>query len=75
MLSQNEANEKWCPFARTVGEGGGKRFVANRVNDQVLDERNMIGTTCLGPRCMAWRWEDNRHERGYCGMAGKPVVP
>ena len=27
---------------------------------------------CAGSGCGAWRWEDGRRLRGYCGLAGKP---
>lgn len=30
---------------------------------------------CMGSQCMYWRWEkENAPEKGYCGVAGKPVV-
>lgn len=67
MLTENSAMKKWCPFAR-VADGRGASI--NRDWDGLEGEQ-----WCIGSRCMAWRWEDNRYERGYCGMAGKPVVP
>lgn len=27
---------------------------------------------CHGEYCMMWRWVSN--EKGYCGLAGRPVV-
>jgi hypothetical protein len=68
MLSQKEATEKWCPFARAADGGGA---VINRDWAGLPDKKAI----CISARCMAWRWEDRRSERGYCGMAGKPVVP
>lgn len=27
---------------------------------------------CIGPECMAWRWNDTEIKNGgYCGLAGK----
>jgi hypothetical protein len=30
---------------------------------------------CMGSQCMLWRWTDEEsREKGYCGVAGKPVA-
>lgn len=31
-------------------------------------------SSCVGLKCMAWRWADVRRVRGYCGNAGEPLV-
>ena len=67
MLTENSAKNMWCPFAR-VADGSGA--LINRDWDGFETEG-----FCIASRCMAWRWEDRLHERGYCGLAGKPVVP
>lgn len=28
---------------------------------------------CQVAMCMMWRWADENREKGYCGMAGKPI--
>ena len=66
-MSEDEAKEKWCPFSRVWSYEGGSF-------NRDLDGSEAVAN-CIGSRCMAWRWEDNRRERGFCGMAGKPVVP
>jgi hypothetical protein len=63
MLSEKEAGHKWCPQMLAV------YFVADTPHDY-LDK----ATSCQGSACMAWRWEDNRHERGFCGIGGKPEL-
>jgi len=25
---------------------------------------------CEGPYCMAWRWKEVEHKRGFCGLSG-----
>jgi hypothetical protein len=65
MLTENSAMKKWCPFT------GAERIIPAYGNEGEPPYRGR----CIGFLCMAWRWEDRLHERGYCGMAGKPVVP
>jgi hypothetical protein len=68
MLTEKEAAESWCPFSRVFD--GRIEAAVNRDWHGPVD-----GNECVASRCMAWRWGDPLHERGYCGMAGKPVVP
>ena len=61
ILTETAAKEKTC--ALVVGDrmmmGGGK----NRRE----------GNKCQGSDCMTyWRWADEAHTEGYCGMVGKP---
>ena len=30
--------------------------------------------TCCGSECMAWRFIIGREKKGYCGIAGNPIV-
>lgn len=86
-MTENEANTKWCSFARTVEMSpGGPSFPRNRVarphdNPPAYFISNMSGCTCIGSGCMAWRWavdaDDSpghslRDPEGYCGLAGRP---
>lgn len=80
MLTEKEAKEKWCPFARNpiplrsnLGNVG--FVVGNRAKD---DDQS----PCIASECMAWRWQflamhGNESElteqaKGYCGLAGEP---
>lgn len=36
------------------------------------ERRDPFRRTCVGPRCMAWRWGGTFHEAGYCGLVSKP---
>jgi hypothetical protein len=69
MLSEKEASDKWCPFVR-----GHETSMSSSVNRRHSGKPSTYAM-CLGSACMAWRWEDRLRDRGYCGMAGKPVVP
>ena len=69
FLREENAREKWCPFAtQAVGEDGA--FWDTR-------QQSKGYTLCVASDCMAWRWsrrEDGRAEGhlGYCGAAGRP---
>lgn len=65
-LTEAQAAERWCPFAR-VATGSGSAPAVNRWG-AAADAR------CIGNRCMAWRWTDPGFEAGYCGLAGIPVI-
>jgi hypothetical protein len=63
--TEREAAEKWCPHARNL-------FAGN------TDVKGPL-CTCIGSRCMQWRWLDDAHwvgeqtsRRGFCGLAGRP---
>jgi hypothetical protein len=93
LLTEDESKQKWCPFARTLfvaEEDGGweaesdfpvhNRLMIEGRDDQGFsgDEEVDQGKTCLGSRCMAWRWapsvlrSDDGEKVGYCGLAGTP---
>lgn len=75
MLTQAEAEDKWCPFSRIAAEERGAPTM-NRFNE--VSSRIPRGAHCIGSGCMAWRWQHRdpimRDEpaRGYCGLAGRP---
>ena len=64
-IHKDRTDEHWCPFSRPNADG---------TNREVPTGHPLIGTGCIGERCMAWRWKDARFEQGYCGLAGKPKV-
>lgn len=68
-MTQEEAKNLWCPFARLVGSSDGCVY-CNRPNDASAGNTN-----CIGSDCMAWRldrYRETGNEYGYCGLAGKP---
>ncbi len=71
ILSENEANEKWCPFSR-VAPGG-----ENRTNYEGEDLsgsfKKLPGSRCISAECMAWIWINEQltgiqNPHGYCGL-------
>ena len=70
-MTEDEAKTKWCPMARSVGNG------ENRTPFGAAD----ASCLCLASGCMAWRWArwdgekaknlDGKHT-GSCGLAGRP---
>lgn len=85
VMTEQEAREKWCPFARTIKttsfngvpqwEVAGNRVDANPVLG-IRGEDSPWPCRCIGPDCMAWRWQSpatrEAISRGYCGLAGEP---
>lgn len=91
-MTEDEAKTKWCPFARAVESGeAGNSAPRNCVT--MVDEdpprklaAELIGTSCIGSACMAWRWlrtpeqarlsvlgsDQEKISSGHCGLAGKP---
>lgn len=72
IVTETEAFEKWCPFARA------DITARERVED---GKPGPNSSRCIGSRCMAWRAAEPRIEfaegspfsvaRGFCGLAGK----
>ena len=85
-MTEDEAKQKWCPFARVSSLVDGETHpAANRL--QTLDHE--VVSYCIASDCMAWRWVGSHHDgtpptistdenenrkliKGYCGLAGKP---
>lgn len=77
MTTEKEAAEMWCPFIRMssrsmVSDWNGSYNRNHNPDDQIQGQHGPM--TCIGSRCMAWRWDDTgppetRH--GYCGLAGQ----
>jgi len=58
-MTEDEAKQKWCPFARvTVVGKGDSELVGNRfehVEAEQGDFRIPDASHCIGSKCMAWR--------------------
>lgn len=67
-----EANELWCPFAKfdninafvVAPAHRGFQKVSRDGNEQIIGGQN-----CISTKCSCWKWIDNLHERGFCGLA------
>ncbi len=69
-MTEDEARELWCPFARVVYPATDDSAGHNRVRDKTVPSENSY---CIASGCMAWRWEwsgNLRLDTGYCGLAG-----
>ena len=77
LLTEEQAKEKWCPWARQESSGGS----FNRYRPQ--DGNIPPHCCCIASECMAWRVKELRNiaanstdeaygqARGYCGLAGE----
>ena len=75
LMTEEEAREKWCPFARVM-------MLAPAPDHNPAVNRRDMNCHCIASGCMAWRWGDlprdgNRFQPvtprvGYCGLASKP---
>lgn len=77
FLTEKKAAKKTCPFIA---------YVANEKAVTVENRSPVYASShCLGSGCMAWQWAavverlastsvQQRHDVGYCGIAGKPVM-
>ena len=82
ILSEKEAMERWCPFARIAYAMDAGEFSPTfnpwvdidtpDSTDAAIDGSQ--GTLCIGSMCMAWRTVQLpfKDKRGYCGLAGVP---
>ncbi len=64
-----EASEMWCPFSQ-VALGGNVTDIEFASNRPGIPNGNQC--TCIGPKCMAWRWGsaylNEKPKRGSCGL-------
>lgn len=85
-MTEDDAKEKWCPFARVFDTGSSNRVAA----DDDGPTAAAAGSECIASDCMAWRWaispktieqaaksiitspEGPKEPTGFCGLAGKP---
>jgi hypothetical protein len=69
-MTEAEATEKWCPFARA-----GIRYAEGSRDP---DGGPRAPCRCIASACMAWRWrrgDEPDVEDGYCGLAGTTNAP
>ncbi len=73
ILIEQEARQKWCPFAMTAGSYGDELAgIGITTFNRSASGRTDRNCMCLGSDCMAWRWHDERNETGFCGIARRP---
>lgn len=70
ILNEEEAEKRWCPFARTLTSWGPDELPAGGNRVGASDQNN-----CIASRCMAWRWygAPGTQRHGFCGLAGPPL--
>jgi hypothetical protein len=78
IVTEAQAKQLWCPYVRseTYGVAGTALHSANR--DFHGDPSP--GATCLGSRCMLWRWagyknvgKANDEAHGCCALANHAI--
>lgn len=79
MMTEEEAKKRQCCGPPLVAM---MSLVAAAIPEKDLDGLQKVvsdNVSCLGARCMAWRWHWKRGEPplnqeslGYCGIAGRP---
>ena len=62
LLTEDEAKERWCPFARYSHDNAP---ASNRWNQMEPPEEpyalKPVACRCIGSVCMAWRWGQKRN--------------
>ena len=61
MLTERQASECWCPFAKRMPYGGADdaaEIAMAGINPDYSDEMAAL-FPCIGSRCMAWRGEES----------------
>lgn len=57
MLTESEAKQRWCPFARVTNPWNRPGF--NRYEDAGGHQSSTTEAACIGSACMAWRWAES----------------
>jgi hypothetical protein len=82
MMTEKEANSKWCPMVRVVSgkvdprTGASEHDGAQSSYNRVVDDSAWAfpkGGSCIGSGCMAWRWSETQQEPfgdGFVGVRG-----
>lgn len=72
-MTEDEARQRWCPFARVPDEGNHATLGSlTATNRHWGDKRGKDGkprilrknSMCIASECMAWRWADEPREVG-----------
>lgn len=85
IVTEKEAAQKWCPFARVITTVDGEPTIdaCNRVCEietvnGIAAGVNRIGpANCVGSACMAWKFttytekSNGGAKLGYCALAGR----
>jgi len=82
VMTEEEAKQRWCPFARVVEQGSA---IATHNRVQLPTGRDVqvpVAGFCIASSCMAWRVKTETRRTsgghpypvtvGYCGLAGRP---
>ena len=57
MMTEDEAKQKWCPFARVSAvQENSVTPSFNRAATKEADTMTPAASKCIGSACMAWRW-------------------
>jgi len=80
-MTEDQARERWCPFARVADSIETSAPAANRLSRfrGVTNDPLVPDAFCIASDCMAWRVSGVVRDEdgegpwlGYCGLAGKP---
>ena len=63
LVTEEEAYERWCPFARTAFPLDAPAVAANRF--LVEDNRPEGVPRCVASQCMAWRWQPLQADQAF----------
>lgn len=68
-VTEEQARERWCPFARQIHQA--------KMPDSIFMPHNRSNygwETCCASKCMLWRWKPELGtEVGYCGGGTVPI--
>lgn len=84
VVTEKEAEQKWCPQIRVAIRFSDDSVVAG--NAEYSERNPQSYSYCIASSCMMWRWDSrSKHDggfpggptpkeqwTGYCGMGGKP---
>lgn len=77
-MTEEEALNNWCPFGKNRSVTG-FNDCGTPTHASALMSGEKISVTCIGSRCMAWRFDPYNIDAklagikltGYCGLAGR----
>lgn len=64
-MTEDEAKNKWCPFARVASLDDDREDVSARnrwSRDGETKWGPVAGAACIGSACMAWQWEQEANQ-------------